>query len=67
MGSKFRTEFQTNISGISCWEQIGVVKIGVVKDIVDINSCCLGIVSKVNIWFDKNNIESILVPKYITR
>lgn len=24
--SKFRIEFQTHISGISCWEQIGLVK-----------------------------------------
>lgn len=63
MGSKFRIESQTNISGISCWEQIGVV-----KDTGDGNSCCLGMISKYNRGLDmKNNVESTLVPKCITQ
>lgn len=45
VGSKFRIEFQTNMSGTSCWEQIGVV-----KDTGDLNSCCLGMANKQNRW-----------------
>lgn len=56
--SKFRIEFQTHISGISCWEQIGLV-----KGTKDINLCCLCMVNKWNRWLDfKNNVESSLIP-----
>lgn len=56
MGSKFRIEFQDNISDILFWEQIGVV-----KDTGDKNACCLGMVSKYN------NVESTLIPKCINQ
>lgn len=41
VGSKFRIEFQTNISGVSWWEQIRVV-----KDTRDINPGCYSMVLK---------------------
>lgn len=45
VGSKFRREFQTNISGVSWWEQIRVV-----KDTRDINPGCYSMVLKQNTW-----------------
>lgn len=41
VGSMFRIEIQTNISGVLCWKQIRVV-----KDTRDINPGCYSMVRK---------------------